>query len=135
MENTKKHEIKGPKGLLSILAIQLAVMLYTVSSVCAKMAGTHPGSIRIFGMEISGLSPAGIRWLFLEVLCLGLYAVVWQQIIKRYDLSIAYANRAFAIFWTFIWSVLIFHEPVKPLRLIGIIIVFCGIMTVNSDVE
>ena len=130
-----KHEISGPKGLLSVIGIQAAVVVFTLSSVCSKMAGSHTGSIELFGRTIRGLSRTGYMWLFLELLCLGVYAILWQQIIKKYDLSIAYANRAFAIFWTALWSVVIFGESLRPAWVIGILLVFCGIFTVNSDVK
>lgn len=129
------HEIKGPKGVLSVLAIQMAVIVFTMASVCSKMAGSHPGSMELFGFTIHGLTKEGFMWLFAELVCLAFYALLWQQIIKRYDLSIAYANRAFAIFWTCLWSVLIFHEQLKVSSVIGILLVFFGILTVNSDVK
>ena len=131
----EKHVIKGPKGILSILAIQMAVIVFTLASVCSKKAGSNTGSMELFGITIPGFTAAGFMWLFLEVACLGAYAIFWQQIIKRYDISIAYANRAFAIFWTFLWSVIIFHETFRPVSIIGILLVFFGILTVNSDAE
>lgn len=119
----------------SILLIQAAVVIYTFSSVCSKIASSHSGAVTLFGVTLNWLSPAGYLWIFLELVCLGCYAIFWQQIIKKIDLSIAYANRAFAIFWTFLWSVLIFHEEVRPVRLIAIVIVFLGILVVNGDAE
>ena len=74
-------------------------------------------------------------WLGLEVVFLGVYAIFWQQIIKRFDLSIAYANRAFAIFWSTLWAMLIFREKVTPANTIGVIVIFAGIMLVNQDAK
>ena len=128
--NTQKG---GSVGIISVLLIQLAVVVFTFSSICSKMAGANAGSITVSGITIHGLSFKGWLWMFAEVLCLGVYAVFWQQIIKKFDLSIAYANRAFAIFWTFLWSILFFHESVRPANVIGILLVFCGIMLVNSE--
>ena len=107
----------GKITLLSVVAIQAAVIVYTGGSICGKMAGSCKGSVTIFGRVIRALSWQGYFWLFMELVCLGSYALIWQQIIKRFDLSIAYANRAFAIFWTFLWSVLIFHETFRPVSL------------------
>ncbi|MDO5701858.1 MAG: EamA family transporter [Lachnospiraceae bacterium] len=121
--------------LLSVLAIQGAVIVYTGSGICAKMAASHPGSIELFGRTINWMSPTGYFWLFMEVVCLGLYAVLWQQIIKRFDLSVAYCNRAFAVCWSFLWGVLLFGEKVKPLNIVGIAIVLAGILMVNMDAE
>ena len=120
---------------LGILAIQAAVVVYTGSSICSKTAAAHKGQISLFGRVIPGLTWTGCRWLFLEVVCLGVYALLWQQIIKRFDLSIAYANRAFAICWTFVWGVLLFGESVKPLNIVGILIVLAGILLVNQDAK
>ena len=126
---------KRKMSCLSVLLIQGAVVVYTGSSVCSKIASSHPGSITLFGLTLHWLSWTGVLWVFLELCCLGAYAVFWQQIIKRFDLSIAYANRAFAIFWTFLWSVLIFHETFRPVSLIGIFLVFFGILLVNQDAK
>jgi multidrug transporter EmrE-like cation transporter len=130
-------EAAGKKKLtlLSVLAIQGAVIVYTGSGICSKMAAGHKGAVTVFNHTINWLSPAGYLWLFLEVVCLGAYAVLWQQIIKRFDLSIAYCNRAFAVCWSFLWGVLLFGEHVKPLNIVGIVIVLAGILLVNQDAE
>ena len=107
---------------LSILAIQLGVVIYTGSGICMKMAARP---------EL--LSFWGLFWVALCVVDLGVYAIVWQQIIKRFDLSIAYANRAFAIFWSMLWAALLFKEQITPTNLLGVVIIFAGIMLVNKD--
>lgn len=107
-----------------ILALQSAVMLYTLSSAAAKMA--------------AGQEPFSIPFLLfygLEIFILGVYAIAWQQIIKRCELSVAYANRSMAILWSLVWTVVFFHEPLTVKNLIGVFIVFAGTMIVNSDVE
>ena len=61
-----------------ILALQLVVMIYTLSSVMAKLA--------------SGYDALSLPFLFfygVEILILGIYAIAWQQIIKRCELSAA----------------------------------------------
>lgn len=120
---------------LNVLAIQAAVIVYTGSGICSKMASSHPGSVTLFGITVGGLNITGYLWLFLEVCCLGAYAVLWQQIIKRFDLSVAYCNRAFAVCWSFLWGVLLFGERVKPLNLVGIAVVLAGILLVNQDAQ
>lgn len=107
-----------------ILALQLIVMIYTLSSVMAKMA--------------SGYEALSLPFLFfygVEILILGIYAIAWQQIIKRCELSVAYANRSMAILWSLIWTVVFFHEVLTIKNIIGVLIVFAGTMIVNSDGE
>ena len=107
-----------------ILALQLVVMLYTLSSVAAKMASGQ-----------AFLSLPFIVYYGVEILILGFYAIAWQQIIKRCDLSVAYANRSMSILWSLVWTVIFFHEALTVKNIIGVLIVFAGTMIVNSDGE
>ena len=107
-----------------ILSLQLVVMLYTLSSVAAKMASGQ-----------AFLSLPFIVYYGVEILILGFYAIAWQQIIKRCDLSVAYANRSMAILWSLVWTVIFFHEALTVKNIIGVLIVFAGTMIVNSDGE
>ena len=107
-----------------ILALQLVVMLYTLSSVAAKMASGQ-----------AFLSLPFIVYYGVEILILGFYAIAWQQIIKRCDLSVAYANRSMAILWSLVWTVIFFHEALTVKNILGVLIVFAGTMIVNSDGE
>ena len=106
----------------SVVLIQLSVVLYTLSGVAGKYASAH-----------TFLSLPFILLYGLEICILGVYAIVWQQIIKRYDLSIAYANRSLSLLWSMLWAVLLFREQVSLQNIIGVLIVLCGVMLVNSD--
>ncbi|MCI9680070.1 MAG: transporter [Lachnospiraceae bacterium] len=108
----------------TILALQLVVMVYTLSGVMAKLASGY-----------EALSFPFIFFYGIEILILGGYAIAWQQIIKRCDLSVAYANRSMAILWSLIWTVLFFHEALTLKNIIGVVVVFAGTMIVNSDGE
>ena len=112
----QKISIKG------IIFIQLAVIVYTFSGVMGKLAAGH-----------DFLSWPFIIFIGLELFILGCYAIIWQQIIKRYPLSIAYVNRAMAIFWSTLWAAIIFGERITLNNIIGVIVIFVGIMVVNSD--
>ena len=68
------------------------------------------------------------------ILLLGIYAVVWQQVIKRIPLNTAYANKAVIVVWGILWGALIFGERVKWNMILGAVIVICGvIMVVKAD--
>ena len=105
-----------------LILIQLAVILYTFSGIAGKAAA---------GYEM--LSLPFIFFIGMELFILGCYAIVWQQIIKRFPLSVAYVNRATAIFWSTLWAFLIFGERITWKNILGVVIIFAGIMVVNSD--
>ena len=109
-------------NLKLLLLLQGAVVIYSFADICAKLA-----SRRDF------LTPGYILWLGAEVLVLGLYALAWQQIIKKVDISVAYSNRAAAIVWTTLWAALLFRERITLQNVLGIGILFAGIWMVNRD--
>ena len=102
--------------------MQGAVIIYTMGSVCSKMAG---------GSEFP--SPRFILFYGGQILVLAIYALLWQQIIKRVDLSVAYVNRSVAILWSFLWAVLIFGEAITLQNIIGLILVVTGTIIVNGE--
>ncbi len=112
---------KKSSRLLALVVIQVAVVIYSFAGVAGKLASAN----------------AFLSWPFillygLEMVCLGVYAILWQQIIKRFELSIAYVNRAMSIAWSLIWSATIFKERITVQNIIGILIVVCGVALVNT---
>lgn len=108
----------------NIICLQLIVMIYTMSGVASKFAAGY-----------NFLSIKFILFYGLEILILGIYAILWQQIIKKFDLSIAYANRSIALAWSMIWAVIFFGEHITKKNIIGVLIVIVGTIIVNSDVN
>ncbi|MGI6110238.1 MAG: transporter, partial [Eubacteriaceae bacterium] len=79
--------MKGTK-LKNILFLQAVLILYSMASVCSKIAS---------GYEF--LSTGFILWYGLVIVCLGIYAILWQQVLKRMPLTTAFANKAVTIIW------------------------------------
>ena len=69
------------------------------------------------------LSFGFIFWYGLVILNLGIYAIVWQQIIKHLPLTTAYANKAVTIVWGILWGLLFFQEQIKWNMVVGAVIV------------
>ena len=59
---------------------------------------------------------------------LGLYAIGWQQIIKRLPLTTAFANKAITVLWGLMWGVVVFHEKVTFGKLAGVALVIAGVV-------
>ena len=122
--DAQKTPEKRRASLGMILGLQVIVALYTLSGVMGKFAAAHEFMswpfILLYGWEVA---------------ILGIYALLWQQIIKRMDLSIAYANRAVALLWSMLWAVLFFNEGVSIQNIAGVLIVVAGTIIVNSENE
>lgn len=119
-----KHvdRVKQSIRLIDIIVLQLIVMIYTLSGVASKFAATG-----------EFLSIRFILFYGLEIALLGVYAILWQQMIKKFDLSIAYANRSIALLWSMMWAVIFFQEHVSVKNIIGVLIVIVGTIIINSD--
>lgn len=59
---------------------------------------------------------------------LGIYAIGWQQIIKKMPLTSAYANRAVTVIWGVIWGVLFFNEKINAISVIGMVLIISGVV-------
>ena len=112
---------KNNRWMQNILLLQLIVMIYTLAGVAGKYAA---------GYEF--LSKGFFICYGIEILILGVYAILWQQILKRFSLTVAYANRAMALLWSMLWAVLLFHESITVMNVIGIAIVLAGTILVNG---
>lgn len=106
------------------LMLQAVFMIYSISSVVAKFAS---------GNEV--MSFKFILFYGLDVLILGIYALLWQQVIKKFELSVAYANKAITLLWALIWGILIFKEQITVGKVIGILLVMAGIFILNGGEE
>ena len=98
------------------LALHLFLVLYSTGGIISKLAA---------GTEFMSLP--FILLYGLEILILAFYAIGWQQFIKRMPLSVAYANKAVTVVWGCIWGVLIFHEHLSVGKIIGGLLVLCGV--------
>lgn len=117
-----KEKVRSRITLPMLLSLQGAVCLFTLSGIAAKFASRYEF------MSLGFISCYGV-----EIVILGIYAILWQQIIKRIDLSIAYANRSVAIFWSMLWAYLLFQERISVGNILGVILIFIGTLVVNSS--
>ena len=97
--------------------LHLLLILLSFSGVCSKMAAKFPFLSIPFCLYYAGM-----------IAILGIYAIGWQQVIKRLPITVAYANRAMMIVWGVVWGALLFHEAITLGKLLGAAIVIAGIL-------
>ena len=119
------EQIKKKTNWRGIVFLQAIIVIYTFSSVFGKMA-TH-------GNEF--MSTMFIVYVLLDFVLLAVYALLWQQGLKRFDLNVAYANRSVVTIWSLVWSALIFKEGITVFNIVGTAIIITGMVLVNSDAE
>ena len=108
------------------IQLHLNILLFSLTSVFSKLASVY------YNKE--GLhSPLLYVFLFLMIANCGIYAIAWQQVIKKFSLSTAYANKSVYLIWSQLWAVLIFKESLSINNIIGMLVVFLGVMVVSGD--
>lgn len=71
----------------------------------------------------------------LAVLFLGIYAIIWQQVLKKMPLTVAFTNKAICIVWGMLWGALFLGDQITWYKILGSLIVFPGVVLVVSSNE
>ena len=107
------------------LALHVLLLLFSFTTVLSKLAA---------GEEF--LSPRFCLFFGGEFVLLGIYALGWQQILKRLPLTVAYTNKAVTLVWSMVFGVLLFHEQIRLKQVIGCALAVAGvILFVRADGE
>ena len=105
------------KNTKTILALNILLMFFSLGGIFSKLASKQPFLSLKFILCYGAL-------LFIMFV----YAIGWQQVIKRLPLTMAYANRAVTIVWGIIWGLLFFNEKLNVGKIIGAVIVIAGVL-------
>ncbi len=117
---------KKQASAADFVKLHLNILLFSFTTVFSKAASVQ-------------LNEHGFhsRWLyifaFLMLLNCGIYALAWQQVIKKFELSIAYANKSVYLIWGQLWAVVIFGEHLTVGNILGLLFVFAGVVVVSYE--
>ncbi len=113
-------ESNDKKGrVLYLFILHIIFVIFSLLSVCSKTAANQEflsfKFCLFYGLVIFGLF---------------VYALVWQQMLKKLPLVTAYANKAVTVVWGIIWGYVFFGESITVNKLIGAVIVITGVCIV-----
>ena len=111
-----KKQTNSGSGATWFLLLHAALLLYSTSGLFSKNAASRPFLSTGFILFYAGM-----------ILVLGLYALLWQQIIKRLPVTFAYANKAVTVVWGVVLGALFFKEKVSGLQIAG-----CGVIMLGT---
>lgn len=98
-------------------ALIAANLVYAFESVFVKLAS---------GQDF--LSAGYFLYMGCAVGVLGLFALIWQQIIRRIPISEAYMFKGTALIFVLLLSVILFGESISPANVIGACMIVSGIV-------
>lgn len=67
------------------------------------------------------------------IFTLGIYALLWQQVLRKFPLVTAYPNKGIVVMWNMIWAFVFFGETISVTNIIGGAIIIAGVIVVSSD--
>lgn len=104
------------------IGLHLFLMVSSLFGIFSKLAGQE-----------QFMSPRFLLYYSLVLLNLGVYALVWQQLIKKLPLVTAYANKAVGVIWGLLWGHIFFGDEITWQRLLGAAVVILGIVLVVTE--
>lgn len=110
------------KKIYTYLLLQIAFFIYSLSAFFSKFSTYNNDNIKTILLYYS-----------FSLIALGMYAIIWQQVLKRMPLSIAFANKGITIIWGLILGKVIFNEQITIGKIIGAMIVIFGIVIIMRD--
>ena len=101
----------------TLIGLHGMLMVYSMSGICSKLAAGE-----------SFLSARFCIYYAVIIVLLGVYAIGWQQVVKRIPLTTAFANKAVTVVWGIVWGWFFFGESITPGKLIGAGMVIAGVV-------
>lgn len=108
----------------TIVFLHILLAVYSTSGIFSKLAAAEQLLSFRFCLYYGCL-----------IALLGIYAIGWQQIIKRLPLTTAFANKAVTVIWSMIWGAMLFREKITVGKMIGALLVVVGVVVFAMDEE
>lgn len=106
------------------ILMHIGFILYSFYAVLGKVASSQ----KLF-------SPAFIGIYGAVFILLMLYAIIWQQVLKKIPLIIATANKTITIIWGILFGRFFFGEKITLNMVVGGAIILTGILILSTEIQ
>ena len=103
--------------IFSIMSLVVINLLYACVSIFTKLASQQ-----------EFMSWEYVLTFFGAVMVMGVYAMLWQQVLKRIELSVAYMFKGTSIVFVMLLAYVLFGEQITWNNVLGAIIIIVGIV-------
>lgn len=110
------------KNLKALILLHVILFVYSLGGIASKFAAKQ----RFLSLKF--LFFYGVVLLVLVV-----YAIAWQQILKKISLITAYSNKAITVIWGIVWGAIIFHESISINKIAGSLFIVLGVYLMVSE--
>lgn len=110
--------------IIQYISLVIINFLYACVSILTKLASQHDFMSWNYMLGLIG-----------AVSIMGLYAVLWQQILKRIELSLAYMFKGTGLIFVMLLAYVLFGEQITWNNVVGAIIIISGIVLFANSAE
>lgn len=107
---------RQPGHILTVCGLIGINLLYACTGICTKMAAQQVP-----------FSWPYLFWFGGAVAIIGLYAILWQQVLRRVDLGFAYLFKGTTLIFTMLIAAILFSEAITIPNILGSVIIIIGI--------
>lgn len=100
-----------------LLSLATVFFIYSISSVFSKYASQFPF------LSLKFLAAYGA-----SICILIIYAILWQQLLKKIKLTQAYFGKALTLIFGMMWGYFLFNEPITISMIVGSILISFGLV-------
>ena len=122
MKNISKTIPFINRRVLDYIFLETNFIIFSFSAVFFKKAS----SFKFYSKDFNWFAILGLVMMFI-------YALLWQQILKRFTLIVAFSHKVFIYFWILLWSAVFFNEKVTLFNIAGLLIISIGVITVSKS--
>ena len=112
------------KKLHSFLFMHIAFLVYCLYPLLGKFATRYD----LLSIQFIALYCVVFAVLFV-------YAILWQQVLKKIPLTTAIANKSITIVWGMLFGLFIFKEQITPKMIVGAFFILAGIFILSTEKE
>lgn len=108
------------------LFLHLSILLFSFTGVLSKLIALSISRDGIFTPKVIAL------FALILLNCL-IYAILWQQNLKKFTISAAYSHRSVYNLWSMLWAVLFFSEKITVGNIAGTALIIGGVLLIQNE--
>lgn len=122
MNNAERDQTRAITRIKKYSVLHVAFLIYALSMLIMKLASAYSAFSKMF-----------ILFYILSVAVMGIYALLWQQILKGMPLTIAYSNKSITVFWGMLIGLLVFNEVITLKKIMAAALIVVGIILIARE--
>ncbi len=118
------HAVDPSKRRMAIIIVLACTLLVAIGQYLIKLGANR---LAHAGLLATAIGIFTIPQLFAGYCLYGVFTVLFVYALRHGELSILYPLIALGYVWVTITAVIAFHESMNPLKIVGLIVIICGV--------